>query len=59
MVGRMVPVVSHYTQKSGIASDVFAYSPELQFDEIKVIYFIKKNPTRCNNVSKFYYSISI
>jgi len=25
----------------------------------EIVSFIKKNPTRCNNVSKFYYSIFI
>jgi len=28
-------------------------------DPCIVVQFIKKNPTRCNNVSKFYYSIFI
>jgi hypothetical protein len=26
-------------------------------DPCIIVQFIKKNPTRCNNVSKFYYSI--
>jgi len=28
-------------------------------DPYIIVQFIKKNPTRCNNVSKFYYSIFI
>jgi len=28
-------------------------------DPCVIVQFIKKNPTRCNNVSKFYYSIFI
>jgi len=28
-------------------------------DSFIIVQFIKKNPTRCNNVSKFYYSIFI
>jgi len=28
-------------------------------DPCIIVQFIKKNPTRCNNVSKFYYSIFI
>jgi len=28
-------------------------------DPCIIVKFIKKNPTKCNNVSKFYYSIFI
>jgi hypothetical protein len=28
-------------------------------DPCIIVQFINKNPTRCNNVSKFYYSISM
>jgi hypothetical protein len=28
-------------------------------DPCIIVKFIKKNPTRCNNVSKFYYSIFV
>jgi len=35
-------------------------SPHLMFvDPCIVVQLIKKNPTRCNNVSKFYYFIFI
>ena len=39
----------------------FCYSRESQYltfvDPCIIVQLIKKNPTRCNNVSKFYYSI--
>jgi len=33
--------------------------PEKQGDMSSVLPFIKENPTRCNNVSKFYYYVFI
>jgi len=36
---------------------LFFFSRNLMFvDPCIIVQFIKKNPTRCNNVSKFYYS---
>jgi len=33
--------------------------PLMLVDPCIIVQFVKKNPTRCNNVSKFYYSICI
>jgi len=49
--------------KRGPAPTIFTlykHFPMLMFvDPCIIVKFIKKNPTRCNNVSKFYYSIII
>jgi hypothetical protein len=40
-----------------IVLDITKVSKQLMFvDPCIIVHFIKKNPTRCNNVSEFYYS---
>jgi len=45
--------------KNKVLRRKFGYKANVVREEHRKLQFIQKNPTRCNNVSKFYYSIFI
>jgi len=52
-------VVSSQIQQIVLCLWYWWYACFLSCDNVTYFAFIKKNPTRCNNVSKFYYSIFV
>jgi len=52
-------MVTDITVGDGFLSMIETHINMMFVDPCIIVKFIKKNPTRCNNVSKFYYSIFI
>jgi len=60
LVDKCVTTNTFFILLDCIMLDITKVSKQLMFvDPCIIVQFITKNPTRCNNVSKFYYSILI